>query len=246
MHKLSIVTVVDKNLNGLELLLENLEAVLSDDVEWVIKDSGRCQDTREWASRMEGVPNIRILCEVDSGIYDALNVAVAMADGVFYLTVGSDDRLFPDRIAEFVRDFSSHVEDDIVVYPVVINGEIRRRKKWLPLSVSTGGLIASHSVGTVIRKALHVKYGYYDTSYSILADSLFLTTCDLAGVRFRYIDKPMGEFDANGISSKPDQRRFLEAFRYQRARGSCLLIQVVLLILRNVQMFFGNLRRHHG
>lgn len=231
-HKLSILTVVHLNLEGLQRLHECLSPVLSEDVEWVVKDSGRCPATRVWAARLNN-PNIRFSAEPDLGIYDALNTAVTMADGEYYLTAGSDDLLFRDSIISFVEDIARLAGYDIIGYPVEVSGHVHRHNQRVPLFVSTAGLVSSHSVGTIIRRSLHRRFGLYDTSYTMLADSLFLTHCAQQRVKFLYIDdKVLGKFGASGISSKASMNRFLEAFRYQRACDSNFVLQVFLLLLR--------------
>ena len=236
---LSIVTVVHSNLPGLVKLYEAIKYVLSEDIEWIVKDSGCCEKTKLWALQFNSKCHIRFSFDADDGIYDALNFAVGMAKGEYYLTVGSDDVVFTEGVYFFLKHYFFLSQFDVIAFPVNVDGKIKQRSRYVPHWISTGGLIASHSVGTVIRKDLHYRYGYYDITFKILADCLFITRCVNNGANFFYFDSIVfGQFDSKGVSSVPSTNRFLEAFRYQVSLKSNVLLQVFLFLFRCVKYFF--------
>lgn len=234
-RKLSILTVVHKNPSGLLNLCKGLCPILSDDVEWIIKDSNQCLKTQEWGATLTS-PNIRFISTPDSGIYEALNMAIASASADFYLTVGADDLIYPKGVESFVNNYSKLSKFDILTYPVIVNSKLCLRNQWIPAFVNLKGFVSSHSVGTVIRKSLHSTIGLYDVSYRILSDSYFLKLCVQREVKFLFINKPaMGEFGTDGISSKEKIAVIRETYKYQRESGSSWLLQYILYVLRVIR-----------
>lgn len=234
---LTIVTVVHDNLAGLRRLADELAPALGPDLHWVVQDSGASKETQRWAEQLEQLkPSYLDFASVaDRGIYDALNLAAPRVQSTFYLVVGSDDSIDPAAL----RDVASTLHDsdaaqiDVLSYPVRTSRGIRRRKTGWPRWLSASGLVSSHSVGTVIRTALHDTLGPYDTRYRILADSLFLRRAYDAGARFA--DRPgpvLGSFALSGVSSTEHARRIVETYSYQRECGSPAWLQSMLLMLR--------------
>ena len=231
-RKLSLVTAVNQDLEGLQRLYQRLEHLLSAEVEWVIKDSGRCEATRIWGESIKS-ENLKFICSPDTGIYDALNQALYLADGEFYVVFGSDDDIYSEGIAYFLAQYADFSEYGVVVFPVVVNDRILMVKRFCPLFLSTSGIVTSHSVGTIIRRAIHESVGMYDTSYRILSDSLFLTRCIQYKFRFYYLKEvSFGQFCTQGISSTNHKVRILEAYRYNRSCGSSVPTQSLFFLLR--------------
>ena len=231
-RKLSIITVVDRNLNGIINIYNQIGKYLSADVEWIIKDSSRCDATKKWGNSVSS-ENLRFISSNDSGIYEALNQAISHSTGEFYVTLGADDSLFSNCLSGFLEDYNNLSFFDILVFPVIVNKQKHFASKYCPTFVSVASLVTSHSVGTFIKKSIHQKIGFYDQSYKILADSLFLTKAFRSDFRFFYIKgEPIGEFGTGGISSTNFQVRFYEAYRYQTQLGSPRLLQMILFVLR--------------
>lgn len=237
MPELSIVTASHRNLAGLEALYAQLKPALGENVEWIIKDSGKCEATRTWGDELSN-PNVRFICEADNGIYPALNRALSECRAEFYLVVGSDDFIDPASVHEVARLIQTEALKDVDVasFPVIINQKVFHRKLMCPTFLSVGGLVSSHSVGTVIRRSLHDSIGLYDEDYKILADSYFLRRAYQAGASFRHFKGPvMGTFTQAGISSTQHARRIVEAYSYNVACADSYILQAILLMLRTIK-----------
>jgi len=233
-NKLSIITASHRNPDGLIALKDQIQPVLGDHINWIIKDSACCERTSFWGSNLED-PNIYFFSESDSGIYSALNYALNKCRSDFYLVVGSDDSLNTDslfEIAEMLR-LGSFDNMDIISFPVLVNDHILCRKRMRPNWVSVGGLISSHSVGTIIRKELHSRIGEYDEEYKILADSLFVRQAYQNGANFRnFLSPVVGSFSTGGVSSTQHARRILEAYTYNVSCGDSPVLQAFLMLVR--------------
>lgn len=237
MPNLTIITVAHKNPVGLALLKAEIQPALGANIEWLIKDSGKCEVTVAWGNGIRD-KNIRFIAEHDLGIYSALNLALSKCTSEFYLVAGSDDSLDPKAlliIDEMIRS-GAFAGVDVASFPLIINKRIFHRKFLRPCFVSVGSLVSSHSVGTVIRRSLHEAVGVYDEDYKILADALFLRRAYQAGASFKHYETPItGTFSTAGISSTQLARRILEAYSYNVACGDAPALQAILMMLRTLK-----------
>ena len=231
---LSIVTASHRNPAGLRALHGQLRGGLDDQLEWIIQDTGACAETGCWAEQLDQ-RLARFNAGQDTGIYDALNQALARARHPYYLVVGSDDSVDIGALRKIVSDLSSSPAHgaDIITYPVRIDTRIRHRQPLWPGWANMLGVTASHSVGTVIRRGLHDSLGLYDTRYQLLADSLFLRRAQLAGARIVHRDTPVpGSFATTGASRQRLGRVLIENYTYNVECGSPRLFQAVGLVAR--------------
>jgi len=237
MSKLTVITASHNNLRGLMSLYEDIKLALNSDVEWIIKDSGSCVESSNWACEIED-PHIQFYNEKDSGIYNAINVALLKCQSDFYLVVGSDDSVNSSALLAIVKMIQSGKFSyvDVASFPVMINDRIHHKKWMRPVFFSIGGLVSSHSVGTIIRRRLHESVGFYDESYKILADALFLRCAHEVGACFKHFKKPiMGIFTTTGISNTQHARRILEAYSYNVACGDSHVLQAIFMMLRTIK-----------
>jgi hypothetical protein len=234
---LTVVTASHRNPAGLRRLADDLVPFLCNDLHWRIKDSGACPETASWSDTM-AAPHISYDDTPDSGIYDALNQAIADVSTVYYLVVGSDDRLHGEVLRDLAKRLAagSVPVADVLTFPIETAKGIRRRKRFLPLWVSSSSLTSSHSVGTLIKRSLHDRIGFYDTRFRVLADSLFLRTAFLKGASFHHHSQPaLGVFGLDGVSSRDHGRRVVETYSYLVASGSATWLQASLLYARTLR-----------
>lgn len=124
-----------------------------------------------------GNVSVKVLSEPDKGMYEAINKGIRMATGDVIGLCHSDDFLFDDQVvADYVQEFERTgadfiYADGLFVDPEQIMKPVRRwiggkyskwkvRHGWLPL----------HPTCYITRKAME-KYGVYDESFKIAADS---------------------------------------------------------------------------
>jgi hypothetical protein len=237
MPLISIITASHKNISGLKNLYERINKIQSNDFNWVIKDSGACKETSLW---LAGLVDTKIQYDnsIDSGIYNALNTAIKISAAKYYITVGSDDDLNAESFDLLLNNLkeNSFLSADVIALPVIINDTIKHRNKLIPSFISATGLISSHSVGTVIKKELHFEFGYYDESYKILSDSLFIVKIYRNNKKFIYPKlKPLGSFSLSGISNNNHSLKIIEAYNYNIELGGSRILQSILLMLRIIK-----------
>ena len=191
------------------------------------------------------------ISEPDCGVYDALNKAVKMANGEFYLVCGADDVLSVDAIENYQKFLARTSDCDVVVAGVEDSTGHRLgyhpHKGWL----GHVAMFTHHSVGTLIRRALQETHGYYDLRFAVLADGLFLKR--LAAdpkVKISAAGFIAGRFASGGISGGFLPRSLFEMWIIQLLTEPRPLLQTGIYVLRILKHFghiiadVGRLRRN--
>ena len=127
---ISIITVTYNAAHVLPGLIDSLRAQTDRGFEWVVVDGASTDGTVELLSESGDVIT-RWISEPDFGIYHAMNKALQIMTGEYYLVVGADDRLNPDTIAQY-RHYAQISGADIVTALIKRNGIIEQRKPRRP------------------------------------------------------------------------------------------------------------------
>ena len=149
---------------------------------FMIQDSGfKFQDSSDKIQDSGSKIQVKFISEPDHGMYEAINKGIRMATGDVIALCHSDDQLYDEHTVEkVVKAFEQHPEADIVYADGIYvseqgkairvwkGGQNRRWKLncgWLPLHTTF-----------YIKKSVFDKYGLYDESYKIAADTKMLMT----------------------------------------------------------------------
>lgn len=231
---ISVITATFNAAKVLPSLIESLRAQSDRGFEWIVMDGASTDGTVD-ILRNAGDVVSRWISEPDFGIYDALNKAVKLSTGEYYLVVGADDTLSPDAI----RDFFAAAEvskADIVTALVKAGGrihQVRRGPSWL---FGQFAYVAAHAVGTLFRRKLHERFGYYSRRYPIAADALFIKKACQGGATIYEADFVAGEFGQGGTSSVDVAGSLSEFFRVQLETES-KFPQLALYALRLIKNY---------
>jgi glycosyltransferase involved in cell wall biosynthesis len=229
--KLSIISATYNCEYNIRNLIECLKSQTDQDFEWVVCDGGSTDNTIGYITSASLSFVVKIDSRSDFGIYDALNRGIKLADGEYYLTLGSDDLLEPDAICNYKKSII-YSGADIILAGVRIGSKIHfpniNRNRYLHQRT----FVAGHSVGTLIRRYIHEEIGYYSSKYPIAADHLFLELALLKGAIFEYSDFIAGKFGDQGVSSKDKIGSLTEAFRIQLSIGGCKFTESIVFIMR--------------
>lgn len=228
--RISIVTATWNAASHLPRLIESLRGQSDRDFEWVVADGVSDDGTLELLRSVTDL-NIVISSQADFGIYDALNRAIKISSGEYYIVCGADDYFYRDAIANFRRAIAQSRSDIIVAQAKYGQRQLSVRKgpTWL---FGHGALISAHTLATAFSKDLHRVYGYYSRKYPIAADQLFVMQACKGGASRHQCDFVAGEIGRAGVSSLDRAGNATEVYRVQRALGSPAVAQLVLLLLR--------------
>lgn len=233
---ITVVTVTYNAAAVLPGLIESLRAQTDQDFEWVVVDGVSTDDTVEIIkSAGEGVS--KWVSEPDCGIYDAMNKAVRLASGQYYLVCGADDRLFPNAIADY-RRVASVTSADIISTCVKTKNGIERPLRGKSWALGHLAFVSQHSVGTLIRKSLHLEFGAYSHRFPIAADQYFLKrVCMSPNVQIAPADFLAGYYSMEGISGSDIPGTLAEFFRVQLETERFASLQVLLYGFRLIRHF---------
>ena len=185
--------------------------------------------------------NLIISSQPDFGIYDALNRGIRTSSGQYYVVIGADDCFHEKTIENILRDLNAYPELDLLIGNVESNNQLIKIRHGMKFLYGARAFVASHSVGCVFNKSLHIKYGYYSNKYPIFADTYFIKLIfDAPSLRFKYSSDVYGSFSSTGISSTNRLRTQCEFAHIQLTTERFKYFQVLIFFLRLIRALARN------
>lgn len=234
-----LITIITATYNAAEQLpglIASLRQQTDREFEWIVVD-GASSDSTVDILRASSDVLTRFISEPDFGFYHALNKAIASVKSKYYLVLGADDRLYPNAIRLFC-DAAVASGADIVAFAVDVNGKVVLSRKGQPWRRGASAYISQHSVGTLIRTALHQRFGAYSNQFPVAADSYFIKTVMAApGVKAEFSNFVAGSFADGGISSKDLLLALTDLYRIQMATEKTPILQTALFAWNVIKNF---------
>lgn len=203
---LTIITINYNNAAGLKKTMHSVLNQSYSDFEYVVIDGGSTDGSKEIIE--EYLPlfgdRIKWICEPDSGIYNAMNKGIRLAQGEYIQFLNSGDWLTTDfvveKMLEEVKDSDLLVGTKISVRP---DSKKRKDSKFLlPLSMYVFYRGTIDHTSAYIRRSLFEKYGYYDETLKIVSDwKWYISSIILGSANVQFCDIAVSFFDTTGISS---------------------------------------------
>ncbi|MFD2553279.1 glycosyltransferase family 2 protein [Sphingobacterium tabacisoli] len=210
--KLSIITINLNNKLGLANTIESVANQTFQAFEYIVIDG----QSKDGSVSLLDSANKRIdkwISEKDSGVYEAMNKGIQLADGEYLLFLNSGDLL---HSAKSIENMISNLTADIVYGDLVFANEGSSSTYYYPEKLTIEFLFES-TLGhpsTFIRRDLFKQFGNYNTNYKIASDWMFFLTCILKGhVSTRHVNQVVSVFDTNGISSDPKNQPMIREER---------------------------------
>jgi len=180
--------------------------------EVILVDGGSADDTLEQANLLLQASGLRfrLMLAPGTGIYEAINLGVAVAAGQWLYVMGSDDHLLaPDVFANLSGPLGRPGQDAVVVHgnvwiedPGYFYGQPWDLCRLMERNLSHQSAFYRHEV---IRKHCIV----YDTKYNLYADWDYNVRMMALG-RFVYVPLPVASYGCGGVSSFKKDVLFLE------------------------------------
>lgn len=173
--RISVITSTYNAGKELPRLIESLSLQSFLDFEWVVADGNSTDNTLEVARSFRG----RLVCgsRKDSGIYDAWNNALEMAQGEWLIFLGADDRFTDsESLLRINNALSQHPQSAVVVFPVTLEYPASGTQLIVNRSSELGNGAGMHKVmsichqGVAQKKADIVRFGGFDASLRICGD----------------------------------------------------------------------------
>ena len=175
---ITIVTVTYNAESTLERTLKSVEMQTHGNVEHIIMDGASKDGTLAIAQAYKernDDRDIRIVSEPDKGLYDAMNKAIAIANGEYICFLNAGDKLHNPQTLEFIVHIAQHNPDAGVIYGdtdiVDDNGmKLRERRLSPPKRLNwrsfKNGMLVCHQAFYAKRSIVPA----YDLSYRFSAD----------------------------------------------------------------------------
>jgi len=165
----SIITAHLDRTVELDQLRECLLRQTFKDWEWIIQDGGTAGLKLDQSYTED--KRIKLICEADSGIADALNRGLKRATGKWICIIQADDRFTDDKTLERLDDVLAD-QKTVYSFPVHLIGESGKIRKLYP-SKKPGGFpfkLPFPHQGLIVSKDKYNEIGHFDCALKIAFD----------------------------------------------------------------------------
>ena len=223
--KLNIITINRNNAEGLEKTVQSVASQTFKDFEYIIVDGastdGSVEVIKRYESQLEG--RLKWVSEPDTGIYNAMNKGIRMAEGEYIQILNSADCLAAPNVTEKMIDALLKAGNPSILYGNMIkcfpDGHRMVDKCFAGQEITMLGMFTGtlNHDPAYIRRDLFEKYGYYDESLKIVSDwKWFIQAIIIGSEKPKYVDFDVTLFDMTGISEtnkeldKAERKQVLE------------------------------------
>jgi glycosyltransferase involved in cell wall biosynthesis len=179
------------------------------DIEHIVLDGASTDGTLSFIKELiskyprspEGIP-IRFCSEPDTGLYDAMNKAVAMATGDYVIFLNSDDTLAsPDLFAKLADLIQNSPADFYYGSTLMVldSGETKEFAR-VNLQAFLQRMPFCHN-SFLIRRQKFGQLGGHDTSYRVASDYDFVFRMMIAGWNGVNAGFPISSYSSRGVSA---------------------------------------------
>ena len=211
--KFPVVTVVTVVLNGENIIENTIKSVIDQsykNIEYIVIDGGSKDKTLDVIKKYSDY--ISYWCsEKDSGIYNAMNKALGIANGEWIVFINSGDQFYDEKVVSSV--FENNIIGDVLYGSACIDfGSyqcVMRPKDKLDFSY---GLPFNHQASFVRTDV--IKEIKFDESYEILADLVFFYKLNDVGAKFDRVDYLISRYRYDGVSSYFNIKQAKEIYRF--------------------------------
>lgn len=204
-----LFSVITVTFNAQDVLPATARSVVSQSLrhrtEWVVKDGGSTDETVACA-RAASADVLTV--QTDSGIYDAMNQAIASARGEWLYFLNAGDAFADEHVlADVARHIEQSADAELVFGDVVYfgdRGERRRRFHWLTRRRLLFGDLCHQAA--FMRRNLFQRQGVYDTSLRWNADFDWFLRAFRSGADLRYLPRDIARFHDAGSHVQAAER----------------------------------------
>lgn len=198
--KISIITV---SYNSEKTIKDTIESVLNQtykNFEYLIIDGKSTDNTLDIIKSYKD-PRIKLLSEIDNGLYDAMNKGIKLASGDIIGTINSDDILYDNNVLQTVIDNYDDNTDilhaNVKYYDSSLSKVIR---DYIPGDNYKDYWCGAHP-SMYIRKEVFNNIGIYNTNYKIAADYDFMIRCNINNIKYKYVNEYFVKMRYGGTSN---------------------------------------------
>ncbi|MCD7973421.1 MAG: glycosyltransferase [Candidatus Azobacteroides sp.] len=243
--KVSIITTCYNREHSIKNTIESVLNQDYDNIEYIIVDSASTDGTMEVVNEYKDRVTT-IISEPDTGIYNTINKGIRLATGDLVGVMHSDDIFFSRNVISLVaRAFEKNEIDLLYGNGIFINLKTKRVvRNWIsgtfhPSKIVRGWLPLHTTV--YIKREIVNKYGLYDESFKIAADSEFLLRYMYElNLNIYYLNRYLIRMGMGGASTSLSKTfpKWKEDKRLYEAHGLNPYVALPRKILSKVKQFF--------
>lgn len=212
----SIITVCYNSENTIYDTLNCIKNQSFNNIEHIIIDGGS-QDTT--IKIIANFPHVsKIVCERDSGIYDAMNKGLKFSTGDIIGILNSDDLLIETTLIEEIVKIFENNEDIDIVYGNLLYIDSNNMNKIIRKWKSTNYFENFFDFGNVpphptvyLRRSVYDKVGNFDLNFKLASDyDLMLRIFKKENFKSKFIDKYFVKMRIGGVTNKNWKNRIIQ------------------------------------
>tara|TARA_B100000809_G_scaffold46738_1_gene41146 strand:- start:11995 stop:12795 length:801 start_codon:yes stop_codon:yes gene_type:complete len=198
----SIITVVYNGEVHIEESIKSVVAQTYSNIEYIIIDGLSSDGTLDIIKKYESKIT-QIVSEKDTGIYNAMNKGLGLANGEIIAILNADDYYYPETIELVVNQFEE--DEAAVVYGDLTKLRALNNKEYFKaiqpnISLMEQTMPIFHPA-TFVKKKVYDKVGGFNEKYQLSADYDFIYKTYKAGFQFKYLPKALTVFRIGGATA---------------------------------------------
>jgi len=211
--------------NAEKKLPKTLDSVFSqtdNDYEVIIIDGASSDSTTEIIKKYEKIFTGKLtwISEKDTGIYNAMNKGVKMANGEYLVVVGAGDWFEKDALENAKKCIDENPQADAVLGKTRIWDNGIEDSRIVQTSVEDLPTLPIQHPALFYKKSLHSRFGLYDETYKISADYAFcLKAFYLGKASIIPFDVVVDNFVMDGASSRNSFEQLMEKVKARKDLG---------------------------
>lgn len=240
--KISIITVVYNDKNGLEKTIKSVIEQTYNNVQYIVIDGGSTDGTIDIIKKFENKISFW-KSEPDNGIYDAMNKGINIATGTWINFMNAGDTFVDNYVLDKLEQYFESNND------VIFGDSIIKQLNNYYISKASPSQIGDYKSLTqgFFHQSSFVKNGLakkhpFDLKYKFVADFNMMVTLYHENARFVYTDFPIAFYDTNGTSSHHIFQCRIEALKIRNRYPGFInkMIAMYLLSTNYLRIFVRN------
>lgn len=239
MPQISYIVATYNSESTIRKCLDCLHLQKDVDIEVIVVDGGSLDGTTKIVKEYAGLIT-HFLSEHDSGIYEAWNKGVRLSSSPWIAFVGSDDYLNENAARVLLHEGEKSSECEYVsakVNVVDVDGKLLKTigKPWSWATFRRTCWVAH--VGSLHKKELFDRHGYFDEGFAICGDYEFLLRAK-GDLKATFVDYIIGDMSAGGVSYL-SKKSLQEAYSAKVMAGSAKVHEAALdYFVASVKLLF--------
>ena len=201
--KISIITISFNSAKTIEATLNSVLNQTYKNIQHIIIDGNSSDQSVQICKKFAHVS--KIISEEDSGIYNAFNKGLEIANGDIVGFLNSDDTFYNNNSLKIIVDGFKKGIDAVHGNLKFYNHKNKVVRNWISKPYEKGafkkGWMPAHPT-FYCRKNIYNKYGNYNELFKIAGDfELMLRFIETKNIKTMFIDKNLVKMKAGGISN---------------------------------------------